>query len=107
MQAIKNFLYLFTYHEIKRVALLMLMILIVALLETIGVLSILPFIAVLSNPSLIQTNPILNYMFQASNLFGVENDQQFLFFLGILVFLILIILSALMTALVIWLEIKY
>ena len=91
MHTIKNFFYLFTYNEIKRVALLMLMILIVALLETIGVLSILPFIAVLSNPSLIQTNPILNYMFQASNLFGIENDQQFLFFLGILVFLILII----------------
>jgi ABC-type bacteriocin/lantibiotic exporter with double-glycine peptidase domain len=91
MQTIKNFLYLFTYHEIKRVALLMIMILIMALLETVGVLSILPFIAVLSNPNLIQTNSILNYMFEFSKIFGVQNNYQFLLVLGVLVFLILVI----------------
>ena len=42
------------------------MILIMASLETIGVLSILPFIAVLSNLDLIQTNSVLNYMFEFS-----------------------------------------
>ena len=48
----------------------------------IGVASILPFMAVLTNPSLIETNMILNYMYQVSNIFGVENDQEFLFALG-------------------------
>ena len=39
--------------------------------------------AVLTNPSLIETNLILNKMFQASKIFGIENNQQFLFALGI------------------------
>ena len=46
--------------------------------------------AVLTNPSIIETNLILNNMFQISSKFGVENNQQFLFALGVLVFLILI-----------------
>ena len=56
----------------------------------IVVASILPFMAVVSNPDVIQTNNILNYVFQISNKFGVENDQQFLFALGVFVFLLLV-----------------
>ena len=62
-----------------------------ALLDMIGVASILPFVAVLSNPGLVETNFILKIMFQKANLFGVENVQQFLFVLGFLVFILLII----------------
>ena len=67
------------------------MISIMALLDMIGVASILPFMAVLTNPSLIETNLILNSMFQASSIFGVENNQEFLFILGIFVFVLLVI----------------
>lgn len=91
MQIIKNFLFLFTSQEIKRVILLAVMILIMALLEIIGVLSILPFIAVLTNPTLIESNSILNSIFNFSIKFGVEDEQEFLFFLGIMVFVMLII----------------
>jgi ABC-type bacteriocin/lantibiotic exporter with double-glycine peptidase domain len=66
------------------------MIIIMALLDMIGIASILPFIAVLTNPSLIETNIFLNTVYQASIKFGVETNQEFLFFLGVLVFLILI-----------------
>ena len=66
------------------------MILIMALLDMIGVASILPFMAVLANPDVIQTNVILNKMFQASSIFEVENNQQFLFVLGIIVFILLV-----------------
>ena len=58
------------------------MIIIMALLDTIGVAFILPFMTVLANPSLIETNSILNTMFKISNIFGVENNQQFFFFLA-------------------------
>ena len=61
-----------------------------AFLDMIGVASILPFMAVLTNPTLIDTNYILNYMFNLSQSFGVENSQQFIFALGILLFLLLI-----------------
>jgi ATP-binding cassette, subfamily B, bacterial PglK len=91
MQIIKKFLYLLTSRERKRAMLLLAMILIMALLDMIGVVSILPFMAVLTNPTLIETNLILNSMFKASAFFGVENNQQFLFILGVFVFIMLVI----------------
>ena len=91
MQTFKKLLFLLSPKERKSAFFLLIMIMIMALLDMIGVASILPFMAVLSNPSLIDSNFILNNMFQISALFGVENNQQFLFFLGILVFFILII----------------
>jgi len=91
MQTLKKLIYFLTPHERKRAFLLLLMILVMALLDMIGVASIMPFIAVLSNPSLIETNVILNKTFQVSGMFGVETNQQFLFALGILVFLLTII----------------
>ena len=90
MRIIKQILYLLTPDERMNAGLLMLMTLIMALLDTIGVASILPFMAVLSNPSLVETNLILSYLFQAFKIFGVENNQQFLFALGVLAFTILV-----------------
>ena len=69
---------LLTHSEKRRAILLLMMILIMAFLDTLGVASILPFIAVLSNPYLIETNAILNSAFKYSNIFGVETNQQFL-----------------------------
>ncbi len=91
MKIIKKFLYLLSYQERKRAYLLMAMILIMALLDMLGVASIMPFIAVLSNPELIETNVMLNKMFKVSGRFGIETNQQFLFLLGIFVFLFLVI----------------
>ncbi len=90
MQTIKKLLFFLTVQERKRAGLLLIMILIMALIDMIGVASILPFIAVLTNPDLIETNLILNNMFQFLSKFGVENNQQFLFALGVLVFALLI-----------------
>ena len=91
MQTIKKILFLLTPHEQLHAAFLLVLVLIMALLDMIGVVSILPFMAVLTNPDLIETNFILNTMFQYSKIFGVENNQQFLFSLGVLVFLLLVI----------------
>tara|TARA_Y100000389_G_scaffold191381_1_gene217490 strand:+ start:1743 stop:3527 length:1785 start_codon:yes stop_codon:yes gene_type:complete len=91
MQTFKKLIFLLTPNERKRAGLLMIMILIMSLLDMTGVASILPFMAVLTNPSLIETNSILNYIFESSSIFGVENNQQFIFALGVLVFLVLVI----------------
>ena len=91
MQTLKKYLFLLTPHERKSAGLLLFMILIMALLDMIGVASILPFVAVLTNPSLIETNFILKAIFQKASLFGVEDTQQFLFMLGFFVFFLLII----------------
>ena len=90
MQTFKKFLYLLNPQERKRASLLVLMILIMALLDMVGVASILPFIAVLADPGLVESNTILNKMYYISNMFGVENNQQFLFILGVFVFLVLV-----------------
>ena len=88
---IKKFIFLLTAQERKKALLLLVMVIIMALLDTIGVASIMPFVAVLTNPTLIETNFFLITMFNISGTFGVETYQQFLFALGILVFLLLLI----------------
>ena len=90
MQTFKRLLTLLTIGERKSAVFLLGMILIMALIDMIGVASILPFMAVLTNPNIIETNNFLNSMFEASKIFGIENNQEFLFVLGLLVFLLLI-----------------
>ena len=91
MQTFKKLLFLLSYHERIKAILLLIMIIIMALLDTMGVVSILPFVAILSNPDLIETNNILNKIFKISSNFGVETNQEFLFFLGFFVFIILVL----------------
>lgn len=91
MQVLKKILLLLTRNERKRALLLLLMILIMAMLDMVGVASIMPFIGLLTNPDLLEANIILNTMFKISKTFGVETDQEFLFALGILVFVLLVL----------------
>ena len=60
MKIFKKLFFLLSPNERKRAVLLLIMIVIMALLDAIGIASILPFIAVLTNPSLIETNIFLN-----------------------------------------------
>ena len=106
MQTFKKIVYLFANHQRKRALLLLVMILIMALLDMIGVATIMPFMAVLTNPGLVETNFILKIMFQASSIFGVETNQQFLIFLGILVF-VMLITSLTFKALTTWFQLRF
>jgi ABC-type multidrug transport system fused ATPase/permease subunit len=90
MKTTKKLLFLFSTQQPKQLILLMIMILIMALLDMIGIASILPFMAVLTNPYLIETNLILMKIFQVLSIFGVESKQQFIFFLGIFLFIFLV-----------------
>ena len=69
MQNLKKISFLLSKKERWHAILLLGMTLIMALIETLGVASILPFMAVLSNPDVIETNNFLNSLFQASNVF--------------------------------------
>jgi len=90
MQILKKIIFLLTSEERKHAFLLLVLIIFMALLDMAGVASILPFIAVLTNPDIIETNIILKNMFEISKNFGIENNQDFLFVLGILVFALLV-----------------
>ena len=90
MQTIKKILYFLTLKERKRAILLLIMVMTMALLDMLGVASIVPFMAVLTNPSLIESNAILSSMFKTLSVFGIETNQQFLSALGFIVFVLLI-----------------
>ena len=90
MKNIKKLSYLLTSNERFRITLLLVMILIMALIDMLGIASILPFIAVLSNPELIETNTFLNSVYKVANNFGIMTENRFLIFMGIIVFVLLI-----------------
>ena len=104
---LKKLLYFLTPQERKFANFLLMMMFVMALLDMIGVVSILPFIAVLTNPEIIETNTILNKTFQVSkDIFDVQTKQQFLIFLGFCVFVLLII-SLLFKACTIYLQLRF
>lgn len=102
MKNYKKLISLFTPAEKKKLFLLLIMIIVMALLDMAGVASILPFIAVLTNPSLIETNIYLNHLFEFSKLFGVENNYDFFIFLGILVFILLVFSNSVKAFTIFW-----
>ena len=83
----KKLIQLLSPKEVRIAALVLLANLFVAVIDVAGVASIMPFIAILSNQDLIFSNEILNYFYRLMN-FSSTND--FLFFLGMCVFGILI-----------------
>ena len=91
MNMFKKISFLLSYQEKKQAYLLLCMVVSMALLDMIGVASIMPFMAVLINPEIIETNIILNTSFKFLRVVGVETEKQFLFTLGVLVFLLLIV----------------
>lgn len=95
MKVIKKILDLLTAPERKRAGVLLCMMLTMALIDTIGVASIMPFMAVLASPGLVETNLFLKNSFTAANRFGIDTTEKFLFALGIVVFVLLLISLAL------------
>lgn len=67
------------------------MVLAMAVLDVIGIASVMPFMAVLANPDLVEINAYLNLLFRVFNFNSVD---AFLYFLGVMVFVMLIITLA-------------
>ncbi len=84
----KKLFKLLTKQERGRVVWLLCMNIITALFDMAGVASILPFIGLLTNPQLIESNLFLNMVYTS---LGFLDPMIFLFFLGLTTFLLLII----------------
>lgn len=72
----------------RKLALVVLLVtIIVSGIEVLGVASIMPFMAVLSSPEIVQQNPYLSFVY---TFFNFDSTDSFLFFLGscVLVFLV-------------------
>ena len=91
MKHIKKFIYLLSLNDQRGIGFLLIFFIISAFLDMAGIASILPFMMVLSDPSFLETNFFLNFLYEKSKLFGVKNEVDFLFILGSSVFILLVI----------------
>ena len=71
----------------QRAYVMLLLILILAFVEMVGVVSIMPFVMVLSNPEVVETN---RYLSAAYTTLGFESTDRFLFFLGLMMIVALV-----------------
>jgi len=91
MKNVKKLFDLLSSPEKKKFFILLFLILVMAFFEMLGVVSIMPFMTLLSNPQLVETNTFFYRLYQKFSIFGVSNNLQFLFVLGIATFVLLMI----------------
>jgi ABC-type multidrug transport system fused ATPase/permease subunit len=106
MYTLKKILYFLNPSEKKHFLLILIMTLIMSLINLLGVASIMPFLYILVNPSIIETNLYLNVFFEFSSIIGITNKEDFIFLFGILV-LSLLIFSIAFKALTTYLQIRF
>jgi ABC-type multidrug transport system fused ATPase/permease subunit len=89
--SIKNrynlFLSIFTPKEKKKLIWVLILSFFVAILELIGIASMMPFFSIVSNPNLIETNKYLSWGF---NYFNFPNAKSYMLCLGVLVIFMII-----------------
>ena len=100
---LRKLLDLLTLQERREGLLILFSMIMVATVEAAGIASIMPFMAVVTNPAAIQTNRVLHELFVG---LGFASEQDFLRFLGIVVVILLIISNAL-KAINTWLVLRF
>lgn len=88
--AARKVLELLTPRERRRAGAVLAMMLVMAVLETAGVASIMPFLAVLGNPATLQTNPVLGWFYGRG---GFDSPERFLLGAGGAAFLLVLLSS--------------
>ena len=86
---LKKFLSLFTKRELQGSYYVMILMVLMAAMELAGIASIVPFLTVISDPKVIDTEPFIS-IYNFSLKFGVVNNSQFLVFLGFLSILVIV-----------------
>ena len=88
IEVFRKVISLLTQSERRYAYLLLGMVLMMAFLDVIGIASIMPFMAVLASPEIIETNRWLNATYAT---LGFTSPDRFLFFLGVAVFVALVV----------------
>lgn len=86
IELVRKQLQILTKRERVQAVFVLVMITFMALLDSVGVASIVPFIGVLTNPDLIETNPALFRFYTFTAGFGISTIQEFILALGLGVF---------------------
>lgn len=95
---IKRLMIILTPGQRKRFYVLQILVLIMAFVEVLGIASIIPFMALVGDISLLYEDTIISNMYELS---GINSESQFIFMLGILV-LITLFISAAISMLTLW-----
>ena len=103
MKKIKKFLFILPKNLHLQSLLLLFMILLMSLIDMAGLASILPFLALLTNPDIVYENTYLQIMYEYSSILGVQNSNDFLIACGI-IFLLLLLISLGFKVLLIFLQ---
>jgi ATP-binding cassette, subfamily B, bacterial PglK len=88
---LKNAKILFDPREIRKIFLLLIGMIIMAVLEVVGIASVIPFISIVSDPKVIHSNEYLSFFYQY---FSFSQDYKFLIATGVFLFTILILSNA-------------
>tara|TARA_S200000501_G_scaffold373944_2_gene422323 strand:- start:1427 stop:3226 length:1800 start_codon:yes stop_codon:yes gene_type:complete len=102
----KKLLFLLSPSERREFMILTFMIFILSIIELIGIGSIFPFIALISNPQAIESNILLSEIYQYALDLGITNSNEFTFYIGVLVF-VLLVSSISLRAFITYSQIKY
>lgn len=89
MGTLKKAIKLLSAQEKRRGLFILLLVLGLAILEAAGVASIMPFLAILGNPEVINTNNVLASFYHTSQNFNIKTLDQFLIVFGFCVFILI------------------
>jgi ABC-type multidrug transport system fused ATPase/permease subunit len=103
MIILKKLLNLLNKQERKQATILVGIVMIGALFDVVGLASIMPFIGVIANPQLIESNPLLSKIYHG---IGFDDQKKFLFFLGLSGFILLLI-SLTLKAFITYLKVRF
>ena len=93
INTLKNLISFFDIKEKKRGIKIIILVIFMGFFETLGVVSIMPFLAVIGDPNTIEKSYYLNYLFIQSEIFGIYTLESFIIFLGSLSFMLIIFSS--------------
>ena len=89
--------------ERRRAILIVVLLLAVALVETFSVASVMPFIAILANPEVVQTNA---YLAATYSMLGFSSTEKFLLFVGV-IFLVVLVGSLVVRGVGLWAQFRF
>jgi ABC-type multidrug transport system fused ATPase/permease subunit len=106
MNIFKKILSLLSFNEKKKLFFIIMMTLIVSILDIIGIGSILPFVTLLTNSNIVETNIFFSNLYNKSKIYGITNIADFLFMFGI-IFLLVFFLSIIFRGIISYMNIKF
>jgi len=105
-KTINQLLGLLSASEKRQLAKIVFLTLGMAIVDALGIVSIMPFLALVANPEVIQSNAAIHSLYGLTRNFGIDDHAEFLFLSGSLV-LILLILSLAFKAYVTYAQLQF